>query len=162
MFNGLHQCESGRADRYINTAALWEGGERLLAGQKHNNQSACIRRSMSKCISNWILWCLWSCGVVFGAQLRKLPSSTALDLHELENWFLQACQTLLKGSCPMETSNMSLTKALVDDWWPIHRRQWANGLNADYRTNLGFKYSEKENTFGINWSISHCQESSLN
>lgn len=103
MFNGLHGCESGRADRYVNTAAIRDGGERSLAGQKRNNQSVYIRRSMSKCIFNWIWWCLWSCGEVFGAQLRKLPSSIALDLHELENWFLQTCQTLLKGSRSMET-----------------------------------------------------------
>lgn len=146
-----------RADVRINTqntAAVQDGGERILAGQKRNNQSGYIGRSMSKCIFNWIWWCLRSCGVVFGAQLKKLPSSIALDLRELENWFLQSCQTQLKGSRSMETSNMSLTKALVDDWWPIHRRQWENGLNADYSTNLGLKYSEKENTFGINWSVS--------
>lgn len=57
----------------------------------------------------------------------ELRSCVALDPHMLENWLVQVCQTLLQGSCSIETSNISLTKALVWEWRSIQRRHWAQG-----------------------------------
>lgn len=87
--------------------SLWKEGEWTLAEQKtqqgcflSNNQSACIRWSMSKCIFNLISWCQENCHEVFGAQLRKLRSSIALDLHAWELITLR-----LVNQCSMETLN---------------------------------------------------------